>query len=219
MQVVTLDLLRDACQLSPPLGLAALAAGVMLWLCGWWSHRFWVVLFATVLAGLYGLVQAPLLHAPPLPTAVLMALSAGVLALALIRVIVFVAAGLALVLLTQEFWPGLNQPTLVFLVSGLVGHFLFRICLTALTATAGAVLMTYAGLMLLNGYGGQDVIAWVERTPALCIWVGGLLAVVGFAGQVYWHRRATRRREEEEEEGVSRFPRLWPWSSAERDAA
>ena len=43
-----------------------LALGLFLWLFGWWSHRFWVVLVTTVLAGLFGLNEAPRLSANPI---------------------------------------------------------------------------------------------------------------------------------------------------------
>jgi hypothetical protein len=221
MQLVTVDLLTDVCELSALPAVVALLVGGVLWLAGWWSHRFWVVLAITVLAGTYGLNQAPALHAPALPTAILMALSAGILGLALIRVVAFVAAGLALVLLTQEFWPGLNQPMLVFLASGLVCLFLFRLCLTALTATVGAVLMMYATLALVGRYGGQDAVALLERAPSLYNGAAWLLALVGFSIQVYWHRRAAQRQQEDEEGGGALgFPRLWQWmGGGERDAA
>ena len=50
MRLVAPDLVADLCGLSPGLiGLAA-AVGAGLWLLGWWSHRFWVVLIATVAA-------------------------------------------------------------------------------------------------------------------------------------------------------------------------
>ncbi|MEI7685036.1 MAG: hypothetical protein WCL32_08420, partial [Planctomycetota bacterium] len=60
MRLVAPDLLPDLCGLSPGVvGLTA-AVGAILWLFGWWSHRFWVVLTATVSAGVYGLFDAPL---------------------------------------------------------------------------------------------------------------------------------------------------------------
>src|SRR5687767_5312172 len=94
MQVVTPDLVADLCQLSLGMLLAAGSMGVVLWLFGWRSHRFWVVLLTTVIAGVYGLQEATLLKAPPLVAALLLAVAAGVLALALVRLLAFGAGGL-----------------------------------------------------------------------------------------------------------------------------
>ncbi len=223
MQLVAADLLADACGLSPALAVLTLLTGLVLWLFGWRSHRFWIVLTATVLGGVYGLMEAPALRSPAVPTALLLALAAGLLALPLVRVIAFAAGGLAVVLVTQEFWPALNQPVLVFLVSGLVCHFLFRLCLTALTSTAGAMLVIYAALMLLHRYAGLDAPAVAGRATTALNVSGALLSLLGFAFQLYRHRRARRATEEGEEERrewIIRIPRVWNWvSTSERDAA
>jgi hypothetical protein len=111
---------------------------------------------------------------------------------------------------------------LVFLVSGIVCHCLFRLCLTALTAVAGAVLMMSAVLMLLNTYAGLDAPGLAERAPKLLNWVGGLLALAGFALQLYLHRRAARKQEggEEKREWTLRIPRVWEWvATGNSDAA
>src|SRR3954447_15090154 len=66
MQLVTTELLGDLCGLSPgPLAVAGLV-GLTLWLLGWWTHRFWVVLVATVAAGVYGLYEGSALQSQPL---------------------------------------------------------------------------------------------------------------------------------------------------------
>ena len=221
MQLVAADLLADACGLSPALAFVTLLAGLLLWLFGWRSHRFWIVLAATVLAGVFGLAQAPGLHAPPLPTAVLLALAAGLLALSLVRVFVFAAAGLTVVLLTQELWPTLNQPVLVFLLSGLFCHFLFRLCLTALTSLAGALLLHYGVLMLLHLYAGLDAAAAADRVPGVLNGTCAVVALIGFVVQTYFHRRARRAAQGDDEQRawVIRLPRVWTWLAAERDAA
>src|SRR5260370_17986016 len=121
MVLVSPDILADACGLSLGLMVLAVPAGLALWLLGWWCHRFWAVLLTTVLAGVWGLNSAPAWEAPPLVAAVLLALSAGVLALALVRLIAFCAGGLAGMLLLQAAYPHLQHPLLVFLISGLPG--------------------------------------------------------------------------------------------------
>jgi len=66
-------------------------------------------------------------------------------------------------LLTQSVAPNLEQPLIAFLIAGLVGLFLFRLCVMALTSFSGAVLVGYSGLCLLNHYGAMDAIAWTEQ--------------------------------------------------------
>ena len=72
--------------LSVGLCATGLVVGLALWLFGWWSHRFWVVLTTTVLAGVFGLYEAAMFRTHPLVAALLLAVAAGLLALALIRV-------------------------------------------------------------------------------------------------------------------------------------
>src|SRR5260370_10685865 len=88
------DILRDACGLWPALLITGLVMGAVLWLWGWRTHRFWVVLLMTVLAGLYGLYEAPAFpHHPPVARLPL-ALAAGPPAVAQVRLLAFAAAGL-----------------------------------------------------------------------------------------------------------------------------
>src|SRR5262245_40861992 len=83
MEVVAPDIVAEVNTLSIGLCAAGLVVGLALWLFGWWSHRFWVVLTITLLAGVYGLYEAPTWRVQPLLTAVLLALAAGLVGLAL----------------------------------------------------------------------------------------------------------------------------------------
>lgn len=195
MVLVSPDILADACGLSLGLMFLTVPIGLALWLLGWWSHRFWVVLLTTVLAGVWGLHSAPAWEAPPLVAAVLLALSAGVLALALVRLIAFGAAGLAGMLLVQGVYPSLHQPLLVFLISGLLCLVLFRPCMMALTSLAGALLLTWAALMLLNYYSLVNAPVWSEQSPVLLNWITSVLAGVGLAVQLLLDRYAFRKKQ------------------------
>src|ERR1700676_2161328 len=95
MQLVAPDILSDACGLSVGLIILGMVLGVALWLFGWRYHRFWIVLITTVLAGIYGLYDAAVFRAQPLMAAVLLALVGGLLALALVRLLAFLAGGMA----------------------------------------------------------------------------------------------------------------------------
>jgi hypothetical protein len=194
MYLVAPDILADACGLSLGLILLAVPVGLVLWLLGWWSHRFWVVLLTTVVAGVSGLHIAPAFQAPALVGALLLALAAGVLALALIRLVAFAAGGLAGLLLVQAVYPSLSQPLVTFLVAGLLSLLLFRPCMMALTSLAGAVLLTFAALMLLNYYAVLDAPAWCEQSTVLLNWLAGSLAFVGMVVQFLLDRYVFRKK-------------------------
>jgi hypothetical protein len=203
MQMVSPELIADLCGLSLGLLLAGVVVGFVLWLFGWKSHRFWVVLLATIAAGVYGLQEAAVFKTPPLVAALLLAVAAGILALALLRLIAFGAGGLTGLIVVQAAAPSLDQPLIVFIVSGLVSLVLFRWFLMALTSVAGAVLLSHVGLALFHQSGTFDAAVWAEQSAALWSWVCLLAALFGFVFQFLMHRRAARRRDDEEEEGGS----------------
>ena len=55
MHLVAPDILAEGHGLSSALSAAGLVLGLLLWLFGWRAHRFWIVLIATVSAGISGL--------------------------------------------------------------------------------------------------------------------------------------------------------------------
>jgi hypothetical protein len=137
MEVVLPDILADVRQLSAILLVAALAVGAALWLAGWWSHRFWVVLAITVLGGIWGLQNAAVVLTQPLVAAIGIGLAAGILALTLIRLGAFVAGGYAGIWVIHSMLPAWDQPLLSFLAGGFLGFFLLRYWVMALTSIAG----------------------------------------------------------------------------------
>src|SRR6266568_2508017 len=144
MQLLTPDILEPASSLTVPPLLTALLVGLALWAFGWRTHRFWVVLVLTVLAGIYGLYEAAAFQAQPVLASLLLAAAAGMLALALVRVVAFGAGGCAGVLILHELAPASSHALVVFLVAGLIGLFLFRFWMMALTSLSGTLLMAYA---------------------------------------------------------------------------
>jgi hypothetical protein len=192
MRVIPTDILADLCGLSLGLILLVLPVGFVLWLFGWRSHRFWIVLLTTVLAGIFGLQEASSWRAQPIVAAVLLAIAAGVLALALVRVIAFISAGVAGLYLLQMLTPALNQPAIAFLVCGLLGLLLFRWCFMALTSFTGTCLMVAAGLALLHYYECFDAVRWCEENSLTINSLVGVTAFCGFTVQFALHRRQMR---------------------------
>lgn len=189
MQMIAPDIVADVRSLSAALQVMGLIVGLFLWLLGWRNHRFWVVLVITVSAGTYGLAQAAALHTAPLVAALLLAVAAGVLALSLIRLIAFAAGGLFSVIAMQAIAPHWDQPIVPFILGGLLGHFLFRLWMMALTSFCGTLLMTYAIFGLADRMHKLDAVAWTEKRTTLLNWVCGAAAVVGLVTQFIVERK------------------------------
>lgn len=189
MQLVVPDLLAEVCGLSLALSLAGLLLGLALWLCGWRGHQFFIVLLTTVLGGILTLREADSHGSHSLLMALLVAVTAGLLALALVRLLAFAAGGGAGLFILHYLLPSWNQPLLAFLLGGMVGLLLFRIWLMALTSFAGALLATYFGLALLHYYGTLDALTIAEQGQVLLNWISCLLAVVGLTLQFFLDRR------------------------------
>jgi MFS family permease len=199
MQLIAPDILTEAVGLSPILNALGLLVGLLLWLLGWRAHRFWIVLLTTVVAGIYGLYRAPEYHAQPLLAAILLAIAAGMLALALVRVVAFFAGGIGASLLVQALAPSLDEPLVFFLLGGLVGLVLFRVWTMALTSLAGTLFMTYCGLCLAERWGKLNAVAWSAKQTVLLNWGCGGLTLLGLCAQFYLERRRARKIKEAEQ--------------------
>lgn len=205
MGLIANDILADLCGLSLGLLIAVIPVGLMLWLFGWWSHRFWIVLATTVLAGVFGLLEATTWRAQPIVVAVLLAIAAGILALAIVRVITFAAGGLAGIYLVGLAFPAWQQPVICFLVSGLLCLLLFRWFFMLLTSFLGAILLAYGTLALLHYQNLLDAPVWSHENMTLLSVGCGVATLVGFLFQFYCERRRARRlreNDDDEEDGL-----------------
>lgn len=204
MSLMDQDILADVVQLSPGLLGLGVGLGLSLWLFGWRWHRFWIVLATTVAAGLVGLWHGERFHAQPLVAAPLLALAAGVLALALVRLLAFLTGGIAGLLFLQSALPQWNQPLACFIISGLIGLVLFRLCWMGLTSLGGTLLLAYSGLAMGHHYQALDALLWTQQTGALLSWILGGAAGLGLAFQFLLDRRARRpnfqNRDEDEDD-------------------
>jgi hypothetical protein len=192
MELIVPDILADVCRLSPILPIAGVLAGLVLWVAGWWTHRFWVVLSLTVCGGIVGLQYATELHAQPLLAAVGVATAAGIIALTVIRLLAFLAGGIAGLLIAGAVIPGLDQPLLAFLLGALAGWFLLRWWMMALTSLAGVLLFGYGGLALAGRWTKVDMPAWCLVHPQLVNILAILGALAGFVLQLsldWWRQR------------------------------
>jgi len=196
MQLIAPDILIEVRGLSLGVCATGMVLGLCLWLLGWWGHRFWIVLCTTVAAGIAGLAFARSSGTQPFVAGLLLAVSAGMLSLALSRVFAFAAGGIAAWLVVRSAMPGWDEPLLCFLVGGLLGLFLFKAWWMALTSLAGTLVMGYSVLGMLDGMGKLDALLWADKRALVLNWACAGVALFGWLIQFFLERwRANRQRQ------------------------
>jgi hypothetical protein len=195
MQVLAPDILELTRQLSPAVCLLAMLIGLGLWLHGGRSHRFWVALALTLAAGIAGLSLGRDFAVQPLVAGLLLALAAGALALALARLSLFVAGGLAGILLARMAFPAANE-FVSFIVGGLVGVCFYQLWITALSSLVGTVLAAYGLVSLLDRLGRLNSVAWAERNTPLINWGLIGMTLVGVLAQLLLARHRAKKADE-----------------------
>lgn len=192
MIFVTPEILKECLELSQESVLLSLVIGFGLWIMGGWGHRFCIVLLATLLAGIFGLRNATVWGMQPLVAGLLLAVSAGALALSLARVGAFVAIGMATVYLSRMVVPNWHEPVAIFVGGGLVGILLFRFWIMTLASLAGSLIMAYSILCLLARHVRMDVLSWSEKNASLLSWSILGLAILGILIQLFAMRSGLR---------------------------
>ncbi|MBM3994206.1 MAG: hypothetical protein FJ303_08645 [Planctomycetes bacterium] len=222
MVLIATDILADLCSVSLGLLIALVPVGLLLWLFGWLGHRFWIVLAATVLAGLFGLLEATTWRVQPIVVAVLLAVAAGVLALAMVRVLTFAAGGFGGAFVVNLIFPTWEQHVICFLVSGLLCLLLFRWFFMALTSFTGTILLAYATLALLHFNDVLDAVTWSDDNAQLLSILCGIAAFAGFAFQFSIDRASAKDKEkadDDEDESPSILARIGFGGSSKSEAA
>jgi hypothetical protein len=193
------DILAEAKGLSVAVSATGAVLGTALWLTGWWAHRFWIVLFTTLVAGVFALAT-PLGGVQPLVVALLLAVAAGVLALHLSRFLVFAAGGTVFWLAAHGVFPSWNEPLITFLVGGVVSYFLYRLCLMAVTSFAGTLLLGYSSLCLAEVLAKLDPAEWARQNGNWLNWACVGVALVGWLAQFLLESRRLDREEKRKQE-------------------
>jgi hypothetical protein len=195
MHLLAPDILDEAKQLSPYLSGAGVLFGFLLWCLGGRTHRFWLAMSVTLGAGLLGLALGKQYGMQPLVAGLLLAVSAGVLALSLVRILLFAAGGLAALSLMHHLAAGWDEPIAVFLVGGLIGVLFYRFWIVTFSSVIGALLMAYSALALCDRLHMVDSVAWADKNGPLLDWGCAALIVLGILVQFLWERRRQRKAE------------------------
>jgi hypothetical protein len=192
MNLIAPDILVEARGLSPAIPAVGVTIGLLLWLFGSYGHRFWIVLLLTMAAGVYGLNYGPAYGMQPMVAGLLLAVSTGTLGLALMRVLAFIAGGLAALWLARVLAPAHDEPLVFFLLGGLAGVLLIKLWITTLSSLAGTLLAAYSSLCLIERFGKFDAVAWSTENGPLLNWAILAFAGLGALAQLLLHRRRMR---------------------------
>jgi hypothetical protein len=195
MQLIAPDLYAEVAQLSGGACALGLAVGVLLWLTGWWQHRFWLVASLTTAAGVVGLQQGRSAGVQPLVCGLLAALAAGLIAMELSKVLAYVGGGLAASLLIRAYLPTV-EPLVAFLAGGLLGVVMFRLWMLTLTSFLGALVGTFFGLAVGTRMHFVDGAAMVQAKGTLlnCVVGGGTLMGILIQGRFDGWRAGSKSR-------------------------
>jgi hypothetical protein len=204
MHLIAPDILAEARGMTGAMAGTVAVLGFALWLFGWRWHRFWIVAGITLAAGLIGLNAGRTSGGTQvMAVGILLAVSAGLLALELAKVLAFVAGGCGAWLAVQWVLPQAQELWAVFLCGGLFGLLLYRLWTMLLTSLLGALLAGHAVLLLAEQFSGFDSVAWVSKNvPALNGVVVGLvvLGILLQAASAPDDEGAEKKDEEEAEE-------------------
>jgi hypothetical protein len=143
---------------------------------------------------LLGLSHGKQFGMQPLVAGLLLAVSAGALALSLVRILLFAAGGLAALGLLHLVAPGWDEPIAVFLVGGLIGVLLYKFWITTFSSFVGSLLMAYSALALFDRLHMVKSVEWAQHNGALLNWAFASLVVTGVLVQFLWERRRRRRK-------------------------
>jgi hypothetical protein len=161
------DILAEARGLSVGAAGFAFLVGMLLWGLGWRWHRFWIVFGVTLAAGLIGMNAGRVGGGQVLAVGILLAVTAGLMALEMARVLAFVAGGIAAWITVQSVLPAAREMWAVFLCGGLLGLLLYRLWTMLLTSSAGALLSIYAATILCDILFQIDAVSFARKNTAV----------------------------------------------------
>lgn len=216
MEIVSSKLVAEASDLPSVVLALTAAVGPLLWVLGWRVHRALFVAASTLIGGMYGLAHGPALGLYPVVAAGLLSLSAGGLALAVLRIGVFVVFGALVELAVRAtIAKHLDEESQVwlrgaaFLAGGLLSLACYRFLVIALMSFAGAFLLLLGGMAFAVRHGEFDTIALASDHAGIItgVWVG--LSLLGIAGQYVLERHHARhKRDRAHDPGVALIRKL-----------
>ena len=181
MLVYDAELVRELAQLPIWVTGLLLTIGLGLWSCGWRLYRFWAAVFATLAGGVAGMQLALHMGWHPIWIGLLVAIGCGSLALALLRVFLFLLFGGVVWQFGQVVLGDRVQPIVLIVAGGLASVLFLRLCLVLLTSVLGVWIALHAGAGLIGHLLGGDNGVWAapdSQTVHILFWGAVLLGVV-----------------------------------------
>jgi hypothetical protein len=191
MHLIVPDILAEARGLSIGACACAAAVGLLLWLFGWRWHRFWTVVAVTVAGGLYGLATGQTGGGSAIAIGFLLAVSAGLLALELARLLAFAAGGTAAWLAAGALFPNVEAIGIFCLAGGLAGILFYRLWVMILTSFVGTLLLGHGGMLLVETFLEFNAADWSHRNGIGLSVAVGLVTLLGLAMQGAQVRKRT----------------------------
>jgi hypothetical protein len=164
MRLIAPDILIEANGLSIPFCVAGIIIGLLLWILGWHCHRFWIVAATTVAAGVYGLSAHQTISPRMLAAGLLLAISAGMLAVDMSRFVAFAAGGFGCWMIVHRVLPAFQEPLICFLCGGILGVFLYRLQLMLVFSLIGSLVFGHSVLLLIEKIWSEKFVAadWAD---------------------------------------------------------
>lgn len=156
MTLICPDVLIEARGLSAGAAGFLLFVGFLLWAFGWRWHRFWVVFAITLTAGLLGIAAGKSAGSQVLVVGLLLAVSAGMLALELAKILAFVTGGIVMWVTAEAVFPQAQELWAMFLCGGLLGVALYRVWTMLATSLIGILLCWHSMLVMAESLFGLD---------------------------------------------------------------
>lgn len=188
MQLINPDILQAGKGLS--IGAAAffLIVGLLLWLVGWRWHRFWIVFGITMTAGVIGLSLGESAGGQQVMVfGLLLAVSAGMLALELAKILSFITGGISAWVVAQGIFPQAQELWAIFLAGGLLGVVLYRLWTMLTTSFLGVLVSWHAAFLILDAAVPADYPGWVTKNSNA---LNGAVIVVMLLGVLVQSRTA-----------------------------
>jgi hypothetical protein len=188
MQFINPDVLQAGKGLSAGAAAFFIIVGCLLWLVGWRWHRFWIVFGLTMISGVIGLALGEAAGGQQVMVlGVLLAVSAGMLALELAKILSFMTGGIAAWVVAQMVFPQAQELWAIFLAGGLLGVVLYRLWTMLTTSFLGVLISWHGLLMMMDVVMPYDYASWVNKnTNAL----NGAVLVVMLLGVLIQTRTA-----------------------------
>ena len=152
MHFLDAEIFSEVLKLSMPSLVVLFCCGFFLWSAGYLTHKFWVVFLATASAGILGFDKGPDFGIQGVFAALLFGISAGVLALSIIRVVVFALGGLTGLLFANVMMPAGDAWIACFLLGGILALLLYPFWFTAFSSLLGTLAAAYAVIAVLDRF-------------------------------------------------------------------